>query len=72
MTYDAADCRTADRSDGAATGKNSAADCAYTGANRRVLILRRHPGTTSQAEHRCHDNRTNCKPLHRFHWITSV
>ena len=66
VAYDAADCRTADRSDGAAARKNGPCDATNTGAYRGVLILRRHSGTTRQADYR--NKRTQCKPLHRFHF----
>jgi hypothetical protein len=67
----AADRRTANRSDGAPTGKHGARDATDSGANRRILVLGRHPGTTRQAEHRCHDDR-HCKSLHRFHWNSFI
>jgi len=72
MAYDATDRRTADRSDGAAARKDRTPDGTYAGANGRVPVLRRHPGTTTQAEHRRRNKRTNRKPSHRFHWNTSI
>jgi hypothetical protein len=70
--YDATDRSTADRSDGAATRKDGTTDGADTGADRGVLVLRRHPATTAQAKQHCHGHRTDCKSLYRFHWNTSL
>lgn len=60
------DRRAAYRSDRAAAREDSTADRTYAGADCRVLVSRRHPATTAQAEQHCHGNRTNCKPIHRF------
>jgi hypothetical protein len=51
---DAANGCATDSSEHATAGKNSAADGADTRADGGVLVLRRHPGTTTQAEqHGC-------------------
>src|SRR4249920_3474272 len=59
MADDAADCCATDRADGAAARKRGASDCTDSGANCGVLVLLRHPGTTTQAEHHCYYKRTN-------------
>jgi hypothetical protein len=51
---DAADNRPADGSHPATAGENGTTDGTGTGADSGVLILPRHPGTTTQAEkHNC-------------------
>jgi hypothetical protein len=72
VTDNAADRRTADRSDCAAARENSTSDSTDPSADRGVPVLRRHPGTTRQAEHCCCNKSTNRKPLHRFHRNTSI
>ena len=66
----AADRGAADRTDRAAARKDRTADGTYAGADRGVLIPRRHPATTDYPEHHCPGNRTDCKLSHRFHWNT--
>jgi hypothetical protein len=70
MADNAADCRASDRADGASTRKCGASDCADSGTDCGVLVLLRHPGTTTQAEHYCHYKRTDRVSLFRFHWNT--
>lgn len=72
VPYDAADRRTADRSDCAATRQYRTRNATDASANRGVFVLRRHSGTTCQAENRYHHKRLNCKSLFRFHWNTSI
>jgi hypothetical protein len=67
MADNASDRRPADRSDRAAARESSTSDSTDPGADRGVPVLRRHPGTTRQAEHHCRNKSTNRKPLHRFH-----
>jgi hypothetical protein len=61
------DRRAADRPDRAATREHGAANRADAGAYRGVFIARRHLSTTTQAEQYCCGNRTDRKPVHRFH-----
>ena len=70
MADDAANRCTADRADGASTSKNGASNCTDSGTDRGILVLLRHPGTTTQAEHYGHYKSTDCKSLFRFHWNT--
>lgn len=72
VPYDAADCRTADRSDSAATRQYCTRNATDASADRGVFVLRGHSRTTGQAEYRYHCKRLNCKPLFRFHWNTSI
>jgi hypothetical protein len=71
VTDHAADRGATDCSDSAATGKNGTRDTADAGADRGVLVLRRHTGTTAQTEQYRRGNHTCCKPVHRFHDNTS-
>jgi hypothetical protein len=66
----AADRGTAHRTERAAARKDRTPEGTYAGANRGVLVPRRHPAATTQAEQHCCGNRTDCKSLHRFHWNT--
>lgn len=72
VAYDAADCRTTNRSDGAAARQHRACDATDAGADRSVFVLRGHSRTTCQADNRHHYKRLDCKPLFRFHWNTSI
>jgi hypothetical protein len=58
----------ADRTDRAAARKDSTRNGTGSGANRRILVARRHPAATSRTENRCYRNRTDCQSLDRFHW----
>lgn len=72
VAYDAADCRTTNRSDSAAARQYCTCDAADSGTDRGVFVLRGHSRTTCQAKNRYHHKRLNCKPLFRFHWNTSI
>jgi hypothetical protein len=71
VSDNAANGSTADGSCGAATGKNGTADGTDTCADRRALILRRHAGTSTQAEQHCCRNCTDRESLHPFHGVAS-
>ena len=64
MADDAADGSTADGSVRAAAGKDGAADGADTRPDGGVLVLRRHPGTRTQAEQHGCGNGTEYASLH--------
>jgi hypothetical protein len=72
VAYDAADCRTTNRSDSAAARQYRTCDATDASADRGVFVLCGHSRTTGQAENRHHHKRLNCKPLFRFHWNTSI
>lgn len=72
VPYDAADRRTTDRPDSAATRQYRSRNATDASTDRGVFVLRGHSGTTGQAENRYHHKRLNCKPLFRFHWNTSI
>ena len=72
VPYDAADRRTADCSDCAATRQYRTRNATDAGTDRGVFVLRGHSGTTGQTENRYHYKRLDCKPLFRFHWNTSI
>jgi hypothetical protein len=61
---DAANGCTADSSEHAAARKNGAANGTDTRADGGVLVLRRHPGTTTQAKQHGCDNGTEYVSLH--------
>jgi hypothetical protein len=68
---DTTDRRAADSSDCAATRKHGTTHGADAGANRSILVLRRHPAAATHTEqHRCAD-RSDRTPVHRFHGDTS-
>jgi hypothetical protein len=60
MADDAADGCTADGSEYATTREDGAADGADTRTDGGVLVLRRHPGTGTQAEQHGCGNGTEC------------
>lgn len=62
---------TANGSDSAAAGKNGTSDGTNSSADDSVLILRRHSGTTTQAQQHCCSNCNKRKSLRRFHGTTS-
>ncbi|SBT04169.1 hypothetical protein ACCAA_130120 [Candidatus Accumulibacter aalborgensis] len=68
---DAADDCPADRANRAAAGEDGTSDSPHASANGCALVLRRHPGTSTQAEqHGC----CNCierESLYGFHGTTS-
>lgn len=72
MAYDATDCCTTNRSDSTAARQYRTRDATDSGANRCILVLRGHPGTTGQSKNRHHHERLNRKLLLRFHWNTSI
>jgi len=72
VTDHAADNCAADGSDRAAARKNGASDGTGTGANGSVLVLRRHSGTTTEAEQNGCGECTERKSPNRFHGLTSL
>jgi hypothetical protein len=72
MADDAANGSTADGSDRAAAGKNGAADGADTRADGGVPVLRRHPGTRTQAEQHGGGNGTERGSLKRINGVELV
>jgi hypothetical protein len=50
VANNATDGCTTDRTNATTTGQNRTADCTDTGADCRILLLRRHPGAGAQAE----------------------
>jgi hypothetical protein len=71
MADDAADGGTAEGSERAAVREHGTADGTDTSADGGVLILPRHPGTTTQAEQHGCGNCTERKSMYRFHGIPS-
>jgi hypothetical protein len=72
MANDAANGSTANGSDCTAAGKNGSADSADTGADGGVLVLRRHPGTRTQAEQHGCGNGTERGSLKRINGVELV
>jgi hypothetical protein len=72
VAYDAADGCTTDGSEHATTRKNGAADGTYTRADGGVLVLRRHPGTSTQAEQHGCGNGTERGSLKRIYGVELV
>jgi hypothetical protein len=72
MAYDAANGCTADGSDRAAAGEDGAADGADTRTDGGVLVLRRHPGTRTQAEQHGCNNGTERGSLKRVNSVEFV
>jgi len=66
-----ADGCTADGSACATARKNGASDGTGASADGSVPILRRHAGTSTQADQHCGGNGTKREFLYRFHRITS-
>ena len=67
---DTADCCAAYRADCTAAGQDRAANGTYASADRRILVLLRHPAAGTQAEQDRGGNRAQRKPMHRFHGNT--
>jgi hypothetical protein len=63
---------TTDGSDRAAAGKNGAADGADTRTDGGILVLRRHPGTRTQAEQHGYSNGTECVSLHGINGVELI
>jgi hypothetical protein len=63
---DAAYGGTADRAKYAAAGKHGAANSANTGADCGVPVLRRHTGTTTQAQQQCCRDHAEPRPLYHL------
>jgi hypothetical protein len=73
VSNDTADSGAAYRSDRAAARQDSPANRTNSGADGSVLILPRHPGASTQAEHHGSGYRPDCISLdHRFHGLTSL
>jgi hypothetical protein len=71
VSDNAADGCTADGSCGAAPGKNGTTDGTHTCTDRSALILRRHTGTSTQAEQHCCRKCTDRESLNPFHGVAS-
>jgi len=72
VTDHAADSRAADGSDGAAARKNGASYGTDAGADGGILVLRRHSGTTTEAEQNGCGECAERKSLNRFHGLPSL
>lgn len=72
MTDDAADGCATDGPDRAATCQDGAADGTDAGADGSVFILRRHSGTSTQADQHDCSHCTERESVNCFYWVSFV